>query len=79
MNVFRAPNTFIVALTYSSRSEWVKNVLAAGRCELQTRSRKYQLVAPTVVSDPTRQRFPFAVRIVLTLVDADEYMELTRV
>jgi hypothetical protein len=30
VNVFRAPNGFIIALTYSSQSEWVKNVLAAG-------------------------------------------------
>src|SRR5215467_11602796 len=39
VNVFRAPNGFIVALTYSSQSEWVKNVLAAGGCELKTRGR----------------------------------------
>lgn len=30
VNVFRTPNGFIVALTYTSESEWVKNVLAAG-------------------------------------------------
>jgi len=37
VNVFRASNAFIIALTYSSQSEWVKNVLAAGGCELKTR------------------------------------------
>ena len=31
VNVFRVPTGFIIALTYSSQSEWVKNVLAAGR------------------------------------------------
>jgi hypothetical protein len=35
-NVFRTPNRFIIALTYSSQSEWVKNVIAAGACELKT-------------------------------------------
>ncbi len=30
INVFRASSGFIIALTYSSQSEWVKNVLAAG-------------------------------------------------
>src|ERR1700746_1937611 len=30
VNVFRTSNGFIVALTYTSESEWVKNVLAAG-------------------------------------------------
>jgi hypothetical protein len=30
VNVFPASNGFIIALTYSSRSEWVKNVLRGG-------------------------------------------------
>jgi deazaflavin-dependent oxidoreductase (nitroreductase family) len=78
VNVFRAPNGFIIALTYSSKSEWVKNVLAAGGCELQTVGKRYQLSSPNVVHDPTRRRFPFLVRIVLRLVGASEYMELSK-
>jgi deazaflavin-dependent oxidoreductase (nitroreductase family) len=77
VNVFRASNGFIIALTYSSQSEWVKNVLAAGGCELKTRGKKYQLSMPKVVPDTTRRRFPFPVRIVLRIVGADEYMELS--
>jgi deazaflavin-dependent oxidoreductase (nitroreductase family) len=76
VNVFRASNGFIIALTYSSQSEWVKNVLAASGCELRTHGKKYQLSAPNVVRDPTRRRFPFPVRFVLRIVGADEYMEL---
>jgi deazaflavin-dependent oxidoreductase (nitroreductase family) len=78
INVFRASNGFIFALTYSSQSEWVKNVLAAGGCELKTRGKKYHLSSPNVVHDPTRRRFPFPVRIVLRIVGADEYMELLK-
>ena len=77
VNVFREPNEFIVALTYSRECEWVKNVLAAGGCELNTRGIRYKLSNPTVVRDPTRRRFPFPVRVVLKLVGADEYMELS--
>jgi deazaflavin-dependent oxidoreductase (nitroreductase family) len=77
VNVFRASNGFIVALTYSSQSEWVKNVLEAGGCELKTRGKKYQLSSPNVVHDPTRRRFPIPVRLVLRIVGADEYMELS--
>lgn len=77
INVFRASNGFIIALTYSSQSEWVKNVLAAGGCELKTRGKKYQLSAPNLVRDPTRRRFPIPVRVVLRIVGADEYMELS--
>jgi len=77
VNVFRASNRFTIALTYSSQSEWVKNVLAAGGCELKTRGKKYQLSSPNVVHDPTRRQFPTPVRLVLRIVGADEYMELT--
>ena len=77
VNVFRTSNGFIISLTYSSQSEWVKNVLAAGGCELKTRGKKYQLSSPNVVHDPTRRRFPIPVRFVLRIVGADEYMELS--
>jgi hypothetical protein len=76
VNVFRASNGFIIALTYSSQSEWVKNVLVAGGCELKTRGKKYLLSSPNVVHDPTRRRFPTPVRLVLRIV-GDEYMELS--
>jgi deazaflavin-dependent oxidoreductase (nitroreductase family) len=78
INVFRVPNGFIIALTYSRQSEWVKNVLAAGGCELKTVGNNYHLSAPEVVHDPSRRRFPIPVRLVLRLVGADEYMELSR-
>ena len=61
VNVFRAPNGFIIALTYSSKSEWVRNVLAAGGCELRTRGKKYQLSTPKVVL--RGGDFPFPVRV----------------
>jgi deazaflavin-dependent oxidoreductase (nitroreductase family) len=77
VNLFRAANGFIIALTYSSQSEWVKNVLAAGGCELKTRGTTYQLSAPKVLRDPMRRRFPIPVRVVLRLVGADDYVELS--
>jgi deazaflavin-dependent oxidoreductase (nitroreductase family) len=77
VNVFRAPHGFIVALTYSSQSEWVKNMLVAGECELKTRGKKYRLSASKVVRDPTWRRFPIPVRAVLRIVGADEYTELS--
>ncbi|MBO0911462.1 MAG: nitroreductase family deazaflavin-dependent oxidoreductase [Acidobacteria bacterium] len=78
VNVFRTQGGFIIALTYSSRSEWVRNVLAAGGCQLKTVGRNYQLLGPKVVYDETRKRFPVPVRILLRLVGADEYIELSR-
>lgn len=77
VNVFREPEGFLIALTYGRDSEWVKNVLSAGGCQLETRGMRYQLSSPTIVHDPTRRRFPIPVRIVLKVVGADEYMEVS--
>ena len=52
-------------------------VIAAGGCELKTRGKKYQLFTHKVVRNPTRRPFPFTGRLVLTIVGADEYMELS--
>ena len=77
VNVFRTPEGFLIALTYGRESEWVKNVVAAGGCELETRGVRYQLIAPTIVHDPSRRRFPFPVRIVLGLIGANDFMRLS--
>jgi deazaflavin-dependent oxidoreductase (nitroreductase family) len=77
VNVFRAPEGFLIALTYGRESEWVRNVIAAGGCKLETRGVQYQLSSPTIVHDPTRRRFPIPVRIVLRLIGADDFMQLS--
>jgi deazaflavin-dependent oxidoreductase (nitroreductase family) len=77
VNVFRAAEGFLIALTYGRESEWVRNVLATGGCELETRHVVYQLSAPTIVHDPTRRRFPLFVRIVLQLIGANDFMQLS--
>jgi len=77
VNVFQAPEGFLIALTYGRESEWVKNVLAAGGCNLETRDVVYQLSAPIIVHDPTRRRFPLFVRMVLRLIGANDFMQLS--
>jgi deazaflavin-dependent oxidoreductase (nitroreductase family) len=37
VNVFPAEDGYLLALTYGPDSDWVKNVMAAGGCELVTR------------------------------------------
>src|SRR6202049_2321728 len=77
VNVFRAPEGFLIALTYGRESEWVKNVLAAGGCQFETRRVLYQLSAPTIVHDTTGRRFPLFVRIILRLIGASDFMQLS--
>lgn len=76
VNVFPDQDGFSIALTYGPEAEWVKNVLAAGGCQLETRSAKYQLTAPTIVQDPTRRRFPWPAQIILGIVGANDFMQL---
>src|SRR5882757_8441469 len=76
VNVFREPNGFLIALTYGRESEWVKNVLAAGGCQLETRRVRYQLSAPTIVHDHSRRKFPPFVRIILGIIAANDFMQL---
>jgi deazaflavin-dependent oxidoreductase (nitroreductase family) len=77
VNVFRAPEGFLIALTYGRDSEWVRNVVAAEGCKLETRGVLYQLSGPTIVHDPTRRRFPIPVQIVLRLIGANDFMQLS--
>ena len=77
VNVFRTPDGFMVALTYGQEAHWVQNVLAAGGCEVETRGVAYQLSEPVIAHDPTRARFPFPVRVVLRIIGAADFLQLS--
>lgn len=77
VNVFRTPTEFLVALTYGRDSDWVKNVLVAGSCQLETRHMLYQVFRPVIVHDPTRRRFPLVVRVILGLINANDFLQLS--
>jgi len=77
VNVFREPNGFLIALTYGRESEWVKNVLTAGKYQLETRGVLYELSTPTIVHDPSRRRFLFVVRMILRLIGENDFMQLS--
>jgi deazaflavin-dependent oxidoreductase (nitroreductase family) len=50
---------FAIALPYGARTEWLKNVLAAGGATLRSRGATHHLVAPAVVPiDVVDHRFP---------------------
>lgn len=76
INVFRHGDTYLVALTYGSQADWVKNVLAAGACDLQTRGRRVHLVEPRLYTDPARKGLPASVRAFLALPNVTEFLAL---
>jgi hypothetical protein len=67
---FHTDGGYIIALTYGAQSDWVKNVLAAGSCELQTRGRRVRLFDPIIVTDESKGWAPLPVRLILGLIDA---------
>jgi deazaflavin-dependent oxidoreductase (nitroreductase family) len=77
VNVFPRPGGATIALTYGPGSEWVRNVLAAGGCEVETRGRVARFVEPRLVHDEERRAMPGPVRVVLGLVGASDFLELT--
>lgn len=78
VNIFRRGDGYVIALTYGADSEWVRNVLAAGGADIETRGRPLHVVDPEVVRDPARSLVPKPVRVPLRLANVDEFMLLKR-
>jgi deazaflavin-dependent oxidoreductase (nitroreductase family) len=78
VNVFARADGFVIALTYGREAQWVRNVLAAGGCELETRGRRYRLVEPAIVRDESRRAAAPIARPMLRLVGAADFMRLRR-
>ena len=76
VNVFRDSGDYLVALTYGSQVDWVRNVLAAGGCEMETGGRLVRLTDPELFTDRTRRLMPFPVRQFLGLVNVTEFLRL---
>ena len=78
VNVFKMPDGYVIALTYGADSDWVKNVLAAGGCELIARGRQHHLTSPRIVHDDSRGSVPLLVRPALRLLRVSHFMHLHR-
>lgn len=78
VNVFRDGNDLWIALTYSSNADWVKNVLAAGGCEIESRGRILSYRDPAVGIDREKRWAPWIVRRALPFIGVNEVMHLRR-
>ncbi|RZK93707.1 MAG: nitroreductase family deazaflavin-dependent oxidoreductase [Rhodococcus sp. (in: high G+C Gram-positive bacteria)] len=75
VNVFVVDGRYRFALTYGAQSDWVRNVVAAGGCTIETRRRTVTLTDPTIATDSTHAWAPMGVRTVLRAIGADQYLE----
>jgi deazaflavin-dependent oxidoreductase (nitroreductase family) len=78
VNLFTRGDGYVIALMYGADSQWVRNVLAAGAVDIETRGRRLHLVRPAIVRDPARSLMPRPVRVVQRLLNVDEFMLLER-
>ena len=76
VNVFAASGGYVIALTYGADSDWVKNVLAAGGCDLVRRGRLAHLTAPEIFHDESRRHVPRVVLAMLRLLGVADFMRL---
>jgi deazaflavin-dependent oxidoreductase (nitroreductase family) len=77
VGVFAGPGGYVVALTYGKDTDWVRNVLAAGGCQLETRRRQVPLTAPRIVHDESRHQAPRPVRPILRLLGVTDFLVLS--
>ena len=74
---FRRGDSYVIALTYGTGSDWLRNVTAAGGCELESRSRHYRLSDRRMYHDETAADMPAPIRLVLRKVlKAPDFLRL---
>jgi deazaflavin-dependent oxidoreductase (nitroreductase family) len=78
INVFPHGDDYLFALTYGSDVQWVKNVIAAGGCEIQVRGRDVRLVEPKLLTDPDPRLMPLPVRLILGFNRVTEFLNMRR-
>jgi deazaflavin-dependent oxidoreductase (nitroreductase family) len=76
VNVFPAADGYVFALTYGPDTDWVRNVLAAGGCELRTRGRTVRLVSPRLYRDESRRGVRPVERQVLRVLNVADFLSL---
>jgi deazaflavin-dependent oxidoreductase (nitroreductase family) len=76
VNVFATEDGYAFALTYGPDTDWVKNVLAAGGCELRTRGRAIRLTSPRLYYDESRRDIRPVERQVLRIIGVADFLSL---
>lgn len=78
VNVFQDREDIVVPLPYGSDSDWVRNVLAAGECELEHRGRRFHMTHVRLETDREKPWTPWIVRRILALLKVDEVVRMRK-
>jgi deazaflavin-dependent oxidoreductase (nitroreductase family) len=77
VNVFRRDDGYVVALMYGADSQWVRNVLAAGSCEIETRGSRVTLYRPELVHDREHKLVPAPLRPIMRTLRVNDFLVLS--
>ncbi len=78
VNLFTRDGHFTIALTYGTQTDWVRNVLAAGGCDVITRGRQIRLRDPRIVHDESRAAIRPLERVFLRVARVADFIVLDR-
>ncbi len=76
LNVFLHDSRAVFALTYGADVQWVRNVIAAGGCDIRTRGKRLHLQNPRLERDPVARAMPVFVRPFLRAMRVDHFLWL---
>ena len=77
VKLFRRDGDYVITLPYGRDSDWVKNVLAAGGCELRTGGRRIRVGQPVVFADDGQTPIPKPLRRMLSVIKCTHFLALT--
>lgn len=76
LNVFRCQQGYAIAIAYGRESDWVRNVLRSGSCDVVTMGKRVHLVRPRIVVDETRRLVPRLWRPMLRWLKIADFLVL---
>jgi len=76
VKLFRHDGAYVITLPYGSGTDWVKNVRAAGGCDLLVRGRRIPLAGPVLVTDDGTVRIRRSLRLALSALKVTEFLTL---
>jgi deazaflavin-dependent oxidoreductase (nitroreductase family) len=79
VNIFPTDEGFVIALTYGSDVDWVKNLMAARGGEIKHRSHTIRIAEPALIpTDTGMAATPRVVRLILRMINVTEFLRVSR-
>lgn len=76
VKVFRHQGAYVITLPYGPKTDWVRNVRAAGGCDLLVRRRRLHMTDPVVVTDDKSVRIRWGLRLALSALRVTQFLTL---